>query len=399
MEIEVLQEDRVDTNVTVIENGKDVKEMQGVYYYYLNENLFKTGEGETASSNTEILGLSDAIQNVVYVPYFNEEHLKLQSVPFDIDRYGWEQAQGSNPPLCYRVDRYPTNKTLEISTFNCFDLSGRTLGGVRNWRNESALYHYPYSFGILTDFIGENYQFKFHLCRKENTQQPFVRTCLSNFGTYNYGVLGYKGDENGQIEGVVNNKSLDLPNSSSAYSQWSASSRNVTEFNQSIGFLQGVNNVVGGAFSFNPQGLIHGGLSIADSVGSVIAMKNDLRNTPNTMLSMGNDVNFSKGISGARALQEKGGLYFMRYGLTNDYYMRLGDYFAMYGYAINRVQVPNFRSRKYYNYIEVPELNCIGNDVPKNHLKKVKEIFAHGITFWHVKNGEMFDYSKDNIEV
>lgn len=401
MNIENKSYDKVDTTVTVIENGKDVKELQGVYYYFLDDELMYTAVSSGTANNSEVLGLSEAIRSLTYVPYMNTEHMNLDFVQFDTERYGWEKQSGggSTEPYVYRITRYPTNKTLNVNPFLCYKKEGLTIGGRRNWKNESRLYDYPYSFGVLTDFIADNFQFKFHLCKQGNLQEPFVRTTLSNFGTYNFGILGYKNDVNGQIEGVVNNKSLDLPNSSSAYSNWASTSRSQTDVNQAIGFFQGVNNAVGGAFSLNPQGLINAGISIAGNIGLNMAMKNDLKTTPRSMISLGADVNFSKALSGARKLQEKGGLYFMRFGITDEYAEKLGNFFAMYGYLVNKVMTPNFRSRKYYNYIEVKELNILGNDIPKIHMQKIKDVFEKGITFWHVKNGPMFDYSKDNVEI
>lgn len=400
MKIESKEYDKMSTNVTIIENGKDVEEMQGVYYYFLNDNLMHTLVSNGTSNNSEILGLSDTIQSLVYTPYMNTEHLNLDMIEFDTERYGWEKSSegGSTEPFVYRITRYPTNKTLSVDQFLCYNAE-KSIGGKRNWRNESRLYNFPFSFGILTDFIADPMQFKFHLCPKGNSQRPFVRTSLSNFGTYSYGILDYKGDTYGQLEAVINNKSLELPNSSSAYSNWASTSRAKTDVALSTGFFKSAFNVLSNTATGNLKGSVNEGFNIATNIANHLAMKRDLETTPKSMLSIGADVNFSKAISGSRKLQEKGGLYFLRYTMEEEILEKIGDFFAFYGYAINKIMQVNFRSRKYYNFIKTEGLNCSGRDVPKTHLNKFKEIFNNGITFWHVKNGEMFDYSKDNYEI
>lgn len=399
-EFAVVNYDRVNTNVTVLENNKNVEEMQGVYYYWLDDEIINqtiNNNAETKGINTEILGLSNAIQSVVYVPYMNRNEVTGIRMNFDVERYGWTNNNSIGAvPLCYRITRYPTNKTIDVNNFFCY--KSTHMGGARNWRNESRLFNYPYSFGILTDFIGDPLEFKYHLCPSDQVK-PFVRTTLSNFGTYNFGILGYKGDTTGQLEGIVNSKSLDIPNSSSAYSNWASTSRAQTNVNLATGFFNGVNNVVGSAFHGNAQGLINGGISIAHNIGSNLAMKTDLQTTPKTMLSMGADVNFAKALSGALSLQEEGGLYHLRYQMEETYLQKLGDYFAMYGYKVNAMLRPNLFSRSRYNYIKTVGVNIKTNSVPKQHLNKLKEIYDAGITFWHTENCNMLDYSMDNTEV
>ena len=135
--------------------------------------------------------------------------------------------------------------------------------------------------------------------------------------------------------------------------------------------------------------------SVQNAIASAMATSKDLKNTPNTMLSMGSDVYY-----GLDKGEKKVSLY--RFGLTNDYYKRLGDYFAMYGYKQNKVMNINTRSRNYYNYIKTIGVNLKSKGVPRNYLEEIKSIYNKGVTIWHVDR-ENFrsigDYSKDNYEV
>ena len=131
-----------------------------------------------------------------------------------------------------------------------------------------------------------------------------------------------------------------------------------------------------------------------NAINTAMATKQDLQNTPSTMLSMGSDVYY--GLANGK---KKVNLY--RFGLTDEYYQKLGDYFAMFGYKQNKVMNINRRNRHYYNYIKTIGVNIKSSGVPRNHLEEIKSIYNNGVTIWHVdRNGvEVGDYSMDNYEV
>lgn len=83
--------------------------------------------------------------------------------------------------------------------------------------------------------------------------------------------------------------------------------------------------------------------------------------------------------------------------ITANYAKRIDDFFDMFGYKTNEVKVPNINSRPHWNYIKTVDCNIVGS-VPADDLKGIINIFNRGITFW--KNGnEVGDYSLDNRPV
>ena len=60
----------------------------------------------------------------------------------------------------------------------------------------------------------------------------------------------------------------------------------------------------------------------------------------------------------------------------------IDDYFSMFGYKVNTIKVPQFTSRKYWNYIKTSGINMIGN-VPQDALNVLKQMFDNGVTMWH----------------
>lgn len=82
------------------------------------------------------------------------------------------------------------------------------------------------------------------------------------------------------------------------------------------------------------------------------------------------------------------------YKITGEFAEKIDNYFTMYGYATNKMKIPQFTSRPYWNYIKTVGINILGN-IPSLDLKRLKDMFDNGVTMWH--NAQYFlDYSKNN---
>ena len=402
-----------------------------LYFYYMGDDI--NGGNEYENWNTEytnaVLGNCSAIQSVQYVPFLRKDDLMLNAVPYDIARFG--QLQASHPkldyaPYVYRVKAL-TTQVKSIGSFNCYSPS-KSIGGTRNWRNESRLYNYPYQFAMITDHLNPPMEIKYHLVPSSQANVKVIQT-ISDRCSYGIYVEGYKGD-NGQLEAMVSGEAHELPCSSSAYNQWFATNKNQvaqnvrnmseTAFlqngniidNQKYNILNSTVGLIGSALSGNIGGMatsVIGGfqnnmnmnfqqrmnnVGVQQQVAMNLAQQQDLRNTPNTIISMGSDVYY--GLA-------KGGfsLDVYKFGLTNEYNQKLGDHFAMYGYKQNKVMNINTQNRYYYNYIKTVGVNIQSSKIPRSHLEEIKSIFDNGVTIWHTfRDGvTVGDYSMDNKEV
>lgn len=72
----------------------------------------------------------------------------------------------------------------------------------------------------------------------------------------------------------------------------------------------------------------------------------------------------------------------------------IDDFFDQYGYAVNRVKVPEMEGREAWNYVQTQ--NCIiKGSMPVDSMDIIKGCFNRGIRLWH--NGDWTgDYSKSN---
>jgi len=96
------------------------------------------------------------------------------------------------------------------------------------------------------------------------------------------------------------------------------------------------------------------------------------------------DANISQGIND-----------FVLYAKTihYEYAEIIDDFFDMFGYATNRVKVPNLTGRDCWNYVKTIDVNITGA-IPADDMIKLKSIFDNGVTLWH--NDNIGDYSQTN---
>ena len=72
----------------------------------------------------------------------------------------------------------------------------------------------------------------------------------------------------------------------------------------------------------------------------------------------------------------------------------LDDYMTMYGYRLNRVDVPHRNARQSFTYVKT--VGCkIAGDLCTDDIIKIEAIYDKGITFW-MDGDKVADYSQDN---
>ena len=87
-------------------------------------------------------------------------------------------------------------------------------------------------------------------------------------------------------------------------------------------------------------------------------------------------------------------LHAYRMGINNEYAKIIDNYFSMYGYKVNIVDIPNITGRVNWNYVKTIGANIEG-DIPESDINELKNLFNNGITLWH-KASTYLDYSQSN---
>lgn len=125
------------------------------------------------------------------------------------------------------------------------------------------------------------------------------------------------------------------------------------------------------------------------AIGLTQAKIQDINNIPPTVSNLGNNTMFDTGWKNMH-------FYVIVKTVRDEYAEQLTNYFKMFGYKVNKLEIPNTKSRENYNYIKSVDANIIGN-IPSSDLSAIKGIFDKGVTIWHTDN--VGDYSLSNDEV
>lgn len=95
--------------------------------------------------------------------------------------------------------------------------------------------------------------------------------------------------------------------------------------------------------------------------------------------------------------QRKVGFDVYKMSITAEMAASIDDYFDMFGYAVNRIKVPEMEGRNAWNYVQTQNI-IIKGSMPVQAMDLIKSCFNRGIRLWH--NGDWVgDYSKPNYPV
>lgn len=272
----------------------------------------------------------------------------------------------------------------------------------RDKRFESKLLCAPYRYNILTDWRNGPIVFK-----NEYMTTDKIDVCFSYGLSYNlpfrYWIKNYKNDPEGRYTTLSQPIGLEFPVLSDAYYQYMLQNKNTIKANNTTAIVNASTGVVQGAVGGASAGWV--GAAIGAATGTVngvinytnyirgeVAKQKDLKSHPDTILTS-DDSSFN--------LNDKNyDICFYRMKICCENEEIIASIFNMSGYKVNRVDIPNTRSRVRFNYIQTIGANLHGS-INQYDLNLIKEIYDNGITIWHY-NPVIFhylDYSYENIEV
>lgn len=243
-------------------------------------------------------------------------------------------------------------------------------------RNKKLLC-YPYNYLEVTDHKGGSKQYRYEYFSNGSLAEFFITGNVAPSPS----VILIPSYYNGVFQNNEESMSLnDYPLccwKSDVYANWLAQN----QVSNALNVASSVLSLGVGVATMNPIASASGVLGVASSIGQ-FKDKSVLPPSAKGSSSGGGNV--------ARGCQTFG---FMQKTIRYEYAKKIDDYFHAYGYKINEVKTPNFRSRVNWNYIKMHECNIFGN-IPNNDLKKIHTIFKNGITFWH--NDNVGNYNRAN---
>lgn len=123
-----------------------------------------------------------------------------------------------------------------------------------------------------------------------------------------------------------------------------------------------------------------------NSIRSIVASVSDAQVQPNTCKG-------DTSASGLDVSRNTNTFFIEHTSIKPEYIKVIDNYFQMFGYQVNELKIPNFKTRKKWNFIKTVNCNCMG-DIPLNDRNAINEMFNNGLTVWH---SEEYMYNYDTV--
>lgn len=336
---------------TVDETGADV---QGGYYggVYSGVKMIKcTGEeANNYIANLTRLNKSDAIVSIC-----------MASDTFTTD-----------------INQPPATQEIRID---------KRIAGIDGYQPvNNKLYTYPYNFMYCINTMGATAEFKYEYFNGSNCRFGLIgeTSCNPQVTLIPY---DYKIDSLGNLnEKMVLSGFPQCAYNIDSYKAWLAQNGSSTAINV-LSSAAGVATGIASAPATGGLGFVATAQGVAGIASTMAQIHAISAKPPQANGSAGTGNTFAYG---------QLDFHFYNAHITADFARQIDDYFTMFGYAVHKVKMPNFRGRPSFNYVKTRDI-CLVGSVPFDDMAKIKSIFDKGVTFWH---GDFVgDYARDNKPV
>ena len=273
---------------------------------------------------------------------------------------------------------------------------------ARDIKYETKLYTHPYQYVTLDDDQIEPLVLKPQYFGNLNTRVRFNQAIGVN-PIVKYYVDDYKGDT-GNDTTLINNTVNDLTVASSKLSDYlaqnKASATSGLAVNTALDVGIATLRTGVGIASGNPFAISNAISDVSGTAGRLLNenfKRQDLAQGSLNFKAKGNNI-----YAYVQQYDKNTGLKVRSYSISDSFKNFVYNYFYHFGYATNDFKVPDVKSRYYFNYIQIPDIN-IDSKIDNEYIQKLKSIYAQGITFWHYRDESTWlgvdDYTYENVEM
>lgn len=286
--------------------------------------------------------------------------------------------------LCKVVESFPSAGIGSAVTFNASDVDGYTP-------KNNKLLTYPFNFLYCSNNAGKSAVYKYE--RFSGSQATFnLYGAVAPEATVILTPTNYNGVSNNYEHALALGNFPTCAWDADVFKMWLAQNQNqnnLSAVNSMVkvgaGAVAGIaslatGNVVGAAAGV---GAMYNGVS---QISNLLAQRKDMEIQPPQARGQ-----FSASINIAAGKQT---FTFYKKSVNYEHARIIDDFFTMYGYKINRVQLPNYHAREGFTYVKTIGCNVKG-DLCNEDLTKIAEIFDHGVTFW-TRGDAMCNYTISN---
>lgn len=264
----------------------------------------------------------------------------------------------------------------EVSGINNFNMNYERMTTINGYTpRNNKLFTHPFNFLYVTNNHGNGAVYRFEKFENGQSANFRVTGALSPEGVCMMYPLFYNGETLNYEEGITLGGFPNCSWTGDTYKLWLAQNQN--QQNLAIGSAVvttvagiGVAAATGGVGAAVGVGAV---LSGASQISSILAQRKDMQAQPPQ--AKGNQSGSVGIVNGKQTFSAQWK------SVSAEQARIIDDYFDLYGYKINRVQVPNIQARNFYTYVKT--VGCaIEGELCNEDIVKIESIFDNGITFW-----------------
>ena len=329
---------------------------------------------------------SDAITGLFIVPDKITNYTDVNAYKWD---YMYKQGGGAlvqYPYVNLSSLKHGTSGWFEPANFGDLSFAKPYSSFGTYVPKNNKMYTYPFKYLRATNNSGGSAIYQYEYFTEENIRFRTKGSLTPGCSIKTY-PLFYKGVNNFYDEGLNFGKYPICSYSTDMYTNWLTQN----SVNQTFKMISGIGSIaVGGAMLLTGAGATVGVGAIVGGAATIAnTMKEQYEHSLVPPQAEGNlnsgDINYSLGINQ---------IIFYKMCIKPEMAKKIDDYLTMYGYKINRLDIPHITGRRNWNYVKTIGANIEG-DIPENDMNELKAMFDNGVTLWH--NGSTYlDYSQNN---
>lgn len=276
------------------------------------------------------------------------------------------------------------NNSNDLSNNTDVLISNNSLDGYKPKNNKLMCFPFRYLLVSNNSGIDVIYNYEDFYTKNENNEKNIsnpsfkIEGCISPGCSIRMKPRNYKGIENNEEEAINLGKFPLLNWNTDYYQNW----LRLNSVNVGLSVANGLTQIGVGYATGNPLTATYGLASIANSMAE---------NYKASLIPAQVHGNINSG--DIVTASNTNDFFFYDMSIKKEYAKIIDDYFSMFGYKVNTVEIPQLRTRLYWNYIETRQINITGN-IPQDHLQKIKNMFDSGVTLWH--DSDVGNYNRTN---
>lgn len=290
-------------------------------------------------------------------------------------------------------------ENLDIHSFNKIDFIPNVLqfdiDDTVDIEKETKLHTFPFEYIQLSNY--QSQPFKLRIENLPDTCNVKLRQNIDIIPKSKIWVEDYNNESDGKDNSAINSTLEEVTLWNDAYENYISQHRASATTGVALNVATGV-AMLGLGIATGGVGLvagIGGAIGIGSKIANEVIQREDLKQAPDNVSKLGNNLTFD--------IIDDNIKYILRhYRIKEQFRQTIFKYFSTFGYKSNTFEIPDIRSRYYFNYIKTIGANLVSN-ISNDAIQKLKEIFDNGVTIWHFRDADtfkgIFNYEYENLEM